>query len=297
MSSLRLGILSDLHRTTNPQERHEFHHEHDFTGHPSRIERALDWFAREKVEALVLCGDLTHTADEGAMVALLEECAALELPAIVVSGNHDVAHGEDVLVKGIERVADDRVLRGDPSGEISSDIRIAGVHVTPTSGYDFSRLQAMPAVQDWGDELVILVSHLPMLSRAAEVAARGYSHPGDLLDREQAAALLRDRSAPTIVLCGHIHVRDAHAEGPVLQLTQAAMIEAPFEAAVLDVAGDLDDGVLATWRTHRTSEKRYEHEPTLVEPSGRWRFADGSWTPIDLEEPASPLADPAVIQS
>jgi predicted phosphodiesterase len=287
MSSLRLGILSDLHRTTNPQERHEFHNEYDFNGHPERIERALAWFEQEAVDALVLCGDLTHTSGEIAMTALLAEWAALELPVIAVSGNHDVAHREDLLVQGIERVAGDRIHRGDPSGELLSDIRIAGVQVTPTSGYDFSRLQSMPAVQDWGDEPVILVSHLPMLSRAAEVAARGMPHPGDLLDREQAATLLADRSAPTIVLCGHIHVRDAHFEGPVLQLVQAAMIEAPFEAAVLDVRTDVDGGVLAARRTLRTGEKRVEHEPTLVEPVGGWRFASGSWSLADPEELAS----------
>jgi predicted phosphodiesterase len=287
MSTLRLGILSDLHRTTNPQERHEFHNEHDFNGHASRIERALAWFEQEAVEALVLCGDLTHTADEAAMVAMLGECAALELPVIAVSGNHDVAHGEDVLARVIEHGADDRLLAGNPSGHLLTDIRIAGVQVTPTSGYDFSRLQSMPAVQDWGDEPVILLSHLPMLSRAAEVAARGMPHPGDLLDREQAARLLAERSAPTIVLCGHIHVRDAHSKGPVLQLVQAAMIEAPFEAAVLDVRTDVDGGVLAARRTLRTSVKRVQHEPTLVEPVGCWRFASGSWSLADPEELAS----------
>jgi predicted phosphodiesterase len=294
MSSLRLGILSDLHRTTNPQEWHEFHNEYDFNGHLRRIERALAWFEQEQVEALALCGDLTHGSDETAMIEVLGECSALEVPVIAVSGNHDVAHDDDMLIRGIQRVQGDRILRGDPSGKLVCGIRIAGLQVAPTSGYDRSRLQALPAVQDWGDEPVILISHLPVLSRAAEVAAQGMCHPGDVLDREQAAMPLRDRSAPTIVLSGHIHVRDAHAEGPVLQLVQAAMIEPPWEAAVLDAHIDVDGVVLVTRRTHRTSEQRVEYEPTLVDPVGCWRFENGSWTALQPEEAACSGDSPAV---
>ena len=293
MSSLRLGILSDLHRTTNPQEWHEFHNEYDFGEHPRRIASALSWFEQEAVEALVLCGDLTHGSNERAMIAVLGECAALEVPVIAVSGNHDVAHGEDMLVRGIELLADDRLLRADPIGDLVSDIRVAGLQVAPTSGYGMSRLRALPAVEEWGEEPVVLVSHLPILSRAEAVAARGMPHPGDLLDREQAATLVRDRSAPTIVLSGHIHVRDAHAEGPVLQLVQSALIEPPWEAAVLDVRTDLDGGVLATRRTLRTSDRRVAHEPTLVEPVGSWRFTNGAWRAADPEEPASPVESSA----
>ena len=50
------------------------------------------------------------------------------------------------------------------------------------------------------------------------------------------SAALERRRAPTVVLSGHIHARDALTAGPVLQLTQAALIEAPYEASVVRVA-------------------------------------------------------------
>lgn len=278
MTSVRLGVLSDLHRSTDRAEKAAFHNQYDFGGHAARVERALAWFEREVVDALVLCGDLTHTAGESAMTAVLGECcAALDVPVIAVSGNHDVGEGEDMLARGIERLADDRLILGDPSGEMICGIRVAGLQVAPRIGYSRSTLRALPLVNDWGDEAVVLITHLPLLSRASAVAACGMAYPGDLLDRGQAATLLQTRDAATLVVSGHIHVRDAHVDGPVLQLLQTALIEPPFEATVLEIEADSAGRALVTRRTHRTSDQRAADEPTLVEPVGSWRFANGCW--------------------
>ena len=277
MKSVRLGILSDLHRTTDSRLRHEWHNPHDFIGHPTRMAHALAWFEQEAIDALVLCGDLTHSGDVEAMSAMLSECRAeREAPVIAVSGNHDVVHGKDVLASEIERANDDHLVEANTAGELVSGVRVASVQLAPASGYQRSRLRALPEVEVWGDEPVVLVSHLPLLSRAAAVAARGMPYPGDLLNRERAVEPLLKRRAPTIVLAGHIHVRDVHVEGPVLQIVQAALVEPPFEAALLDVRID-EDGVLVTRRTRRTSDQRAEFEPILVGPAGSWRFANGSW--------------------
>ena len=284
---MRLGVLSDLHRTMDPQERAWWHNEYDFAGHSARLGRALAWFEREGVDALVLCGDLTHAGGVDAMGAVLAECrGGVGVPVIVVSGNHDAARGEDLVACGIEQLGDDRVVAADECGVRVGGIRVAGVQVAPTSGYLRSRLRAWPAVEGWGEEPVVLVSHLPLLSRASVVAERGMPYPGDLLDREQAGALLQARSGPTIVLAGHIHVRDAHAEGPVLQLVQAAMVEPPFEAAVLDVRAGGRGDVFVARRARRTSDQRGEYEPALVAAVGWWRFEDGGWASADADTPA-----------
>lgn len=283
MSSVRLGILSDLHRTTDSGERSQFHNEYDFQGHTARIDEALAWFRREAVDALILGGDLTHTAQPEAMSAVLRECCTeLDVPVMAVSGNHDVGAGEDELARAIERAGDDRLFAGDPAGHLISGIRVAGLQLVPTSGWMRSRLLSLPAVDEWGEEPVVLISHLPLLSAASVVAAAGMPYPGDVLDREEAAALLRSRGAPTIVVSGHIHVRDALAEGPVLQLLQAAMIEPPFEAVVLDVRTEADGGVLVVTRTaRRSSDRRATHEPTFTGPVGSWQFASVSWEATD----------------
>jgi predicted phosphodiesterase len=281
VSAFRLGILSDLHRSTDPRERGEWHNEYDFAGHASRLWRALAWFAQAAVDALALCGDLTHAGGTEAMSAILSECrAGLDVPVIAVSGNHDVVENEDWLARGSELLADDLVVLGDPAGLMISGIRVAGLQVAPASGYMRSHLRDLPAVQDWGNEPAVLVSHLPLLSRAEAVAACGIAYVGDALERMEAAELVLARHAPTIVVSGHIHVRDAHADGPVLQLLQSAMIEPPWEAAVLEVRCDAGGEVLAGRRTLRTSDRQAEFEPTLVGPVGAWRFADSRWTTV-----------------
>jgi predicted phosphodiesterase len=286
VSAVRLGILSDLHRTTNVAQRAEFHNEYDFGGHSARIARALAWFGEEEVDALILCGDLTHTAEPEAMAAVLRECVAeLEVPVIAVAGNHDVGAGQDELSRAIERPGLDRLLAGSPIGHMIAEVRVAGLQLEPTSGWARSRLVSLPAVDAWGEEPVVLVSHLPLLSRASTVAAAGMPYPGDLLDREDAAALLRGRGAPTVVVAGHIHVRDVHTDDGILQLLQGAMIESPFEAVLLDVGTDGDGVVCVTRTARRTSDRPVRCEPTFTDPVGSWRFESAGW-----EATAGPIA-------
>jgi predicted phosphodiesterase len=283
VTSLKLGLLADLHRTLDVNARGGWHNEYDFAGVGRRLERALAWFERQAVDVLLLCGDLTHDGHSNAMRVVLDECTATSAyPVMAVSGNHDVARGEDALAREIERVADPRLHLADARGQVLSGIRIAGLQVAPRVGFLRSRLCELPPVDSWGHAPVILVSHLPLLSRAAAIAARGMAYPGDLLDRQRAAALLHSRLGPTIVVAGHIHARDVYAQDRVLQLTQAAMVEAPFDAAVIEVRREGERGVMVTRRTHRTGDQRAAYEPTLVGLIGSWRYVDGSWAEVDL---------------
>jgi predicted phosphodiesterase len=291
VSGLRLGILSDVHCTSAPDERAAWHNAYDFAGLRARVERALAWFAQEDVDLVVLCGDLTHHGDSAPLRTLLEQLrAGTPQRVLAVAGNHDVADGEDMLARELAHLGDPRLAPADVRGELLGGIRLAGVHLVPTIGYFGARLREQPALDAWGEEPVVLASHLPLLSRAAALAARGMPYPGDLLDRVQAADALRTRRAPTVVVCGHIHARDVHAEGSVLQLTQAALIEPPFDAVVLDVRPDGEGGALVTRRTLRTGEQRAAHEPALAQPDGAWRFVAGGWSDADV---ADPLVAPA----
>ena len=291
MSSLRLGILSDVHATSALDERAAWHNAYDFNGLSVRVERALAWFEQQDVDLILLCGDLTHHGDAAPLRALLKHiCGTTTRRVLAVAGNHDVACGEDVLARELTRLRDPRLGLAGPQGELVSGVRIAGVHPAPTVGYFGAWLREPPALNAWGEEPVVLASHLPLLSRAAALAARGMPYPGDLLDRELAAAALRSRRAPTVVVCGHIHARDVHAQGAVLQLTQAALIEPPFDAVVLDVRRTAASVVVAR-RTLRTGGRHAEHEPVLAEPDGAWRFADSRWS-ADRPEPATSAVVP-----
>jgi predicted phosphodiesterase len=277
VTALRLGILTDSHRTVVTGERGGWHNPYDFDGVSGRFERALRWLDRESVDVIAMCGDLTHRGDREAMRAVLEQCLRVSRrPLVAVSGNHDVARGQDVLANTIGHLDRSGLALARPEGDVVRGVRVAGLQLAPGSGWFGSRLREPPAVAAWGDEPIVMLSHFPILSRAAALATLGMPYPGDIIDRADVAAPVLARVAPTVVLSGHIHARDAHAEGPVLQLTQGALVEPPFDAAVVTVDVDAA-GVSVTRRIDRTDDRRAEYEPTLVGGWGSWRYADGRW--------------------
>ncbi len=127
------------------------------------------------------------------------------------------------------------------------------------------RLRQPPDVEAWGQAPTVLISHFPALSLATPITASGFPYPGDLIDRQELEDRLTARAAPTVVMSGHVHARAADARGCVLQLTCGAMVEPPYECAVIDV--DRADGGTVT--VHRQSIRLGEPEPPRAGPLSR----------------------------
>jgi 3',5'-cyclic AMP phosphodiesterase CpdA len=276
--SIRIGTLADLHGSLDPSERGSWFNAYDFARTLPRIEEAFGWFAEEEVDVVVLAGDLTHRADNDALEGLLAHMVRLtSCPLVAVSGNHDVAPaGRTPLPDAVASTGSPLLRLARPEGELHGDIRLAGVHVATAEDWFRARLAAPPDVGAWGEEPVVLVSHFPLLSHAVALADRGLAHPGDVLDRAAVAERLLTRGAPTVVLSGHVHARAVALAGPVLQLTQAALIEPPFDAAVVEL-GLERDVLRARRRTRRVDDAPARWEPVLAKGSGAWRFAAGHW--------------------
>jgi hypothetical protein len=134
-----------------------------------------------------------------------------------------------------------------------------------------------PETAAWGDGLAVFVSHFPAISRAEMFAEEGFKYPGDLRDRESVLEPLAVRSAPTVVLCGHIHARDSLAEGSVLQLVGGALIEAPYECAIVDVDAD---ALTVTRTAHPLSGPAVERSPVFAPERETWRYDGLVWSSI-----------------
>ena len=80
-----------------------------------------------------------------------------------------------------------------------------------------------------------MVSHFPVLSREARLRERGLKYAGDLTNVGALHRRVAGRQ-PVVVLSGHIHARETHAEGNVLQLSAGALIEPPHEIAIVDAS-------------------------------------------------------------
>ena len=78
-------------------------------------------------------------------------------------------------------------------------------------------------------------THYPAISFSEEVSSAGLVYGDNLEDLEEVARRLLAREAPTVVVNGHVHLRATRIEGPVLQVSCAALVEPPFEVTLLDL--------------------------------------------------------------
>jgi predicted phosphodiesterase len=196
---VRLGVLTDVHLAPQSRSGARWQNLYDFAGLPARLEAALARFAAEEVDAICLLGDLSDDGDAASTAAVLEAVAACGPPVFVVGGNHDERLDPDTL---------EQALRSVPN------VTLAG--------------RPLPCEQR------VVLSHYPLLDRRAALEAAGLLYAGGHPDGSAPAERLRADGVPAIVLCGHLHVRESHAEGPILQLACASLIEHPFEVALLE---------------------------------------------------------------
>lgn len=257
---MRLAVVSDLHLTLDTAQRASWHNPFDFSGVPARIDAARAAFDRAGVDAVVCCGDVTHDGDEGSARAALERLSArLEPPLLIVAGNHDCLERDDLL---------EDVLSAD--GVELGGVRVAGVAIERHPEEMFRWTGA----GDYAGAGVV-VSHFPVLSRAERLAEHGLAYPGDLTNR----SALHQRvlgEHPVVVLSGHIHARDSHARDGVLQLSAGALVEAPYEIAIVDVRVDGTE-VRVRRRVQELGGPAVAGAPVLAPADETWWFDAGGW--------------------
>jgi predicted phosphodiesterase len=275
---MRIGLISDLHWMREPPSSAAGWHGvgGEFAGVQGRLTAALEHFAASEVDLVAVCGDLAHHGDLESLAAVLGVLAGAGAPVIAVAGNHDVTESPDRLAEAMARVPAGDVSLAAGAGEEVAGLPVAGVQVGESSGWFRARLAAAPSLEDWGQGPLVLLSHYPVLSLAEEVAARGLPYPGDLLDRAELAEALAARQAPTVVLSGHVHVRATRSSGPVLQLSAGALVEPPYECAVVEVAGGGGE-LRVSRRCLRLLGGPVAGEPVFAPEEEEWRFVGSDW--------------------
>ena len=276
---MKLGILADPHL---------FPEDHATDGDMARYRSALRRCAREGVDGLALLGDLSWSGDAGSLEAGLRLAARTGLAVWAVSGNHDCGEREDALAEAVRRVGAENVRLATPAGEDfgSGDVRVAGLCVASDNYGYTARSDERPDVLGWGDKPAVLLSHYPMVSFRERAEREGvYYGDNDLENLEQVQRPLLEREAPTIVLNGHMHMRDACAEEKVLQISCAALTQPPFDVTLLDF--EAEEGRISV---------RVERVPVAASPDDvklsilspahqRWVFDAGTWYAAESAEP------------
>jgi predicted phosphodiesterase len=270
---IRFGVLTDVHVVQDVTRQEAWHNPYDFAGVENRRDRALRLFESEAADRLLLLGDLAHDGDLPSLRRGLRP-GAFAAAQLAVGGNHDGGRP----TRALSRAGAESLKLPGWRAVSHGPVRVAGLRVAHRARLGWASARP-PALATWGDAPVLLGSHFPVLSRKRPLAARGLPYAGDLIDRPALAQTLLGRPAPTVVACGHLHVRDSAASGSVLQLGFGAMIEPPFEATLLELVVN-GGSVEVTRVAHELDEAREERDPRLVPARETWRFEPGrGWAP------------------
>ncbi len=267
---MRLGAIADLHWSVAPGATDRWHTSYDFEGIAARCRATVDALVASGCELLVVAGDLTHDGDRASCEAALD-CimSASPVPVAVVEGNHDVEPDRALVAR-------------------RADVRDAWQRAQAVAHEQLVTLRAVGVEHDGsvaGDERIeadglatVLVSHFPLVPHADRLAAAELPFPGELADRVRRLAPFAAAQMPTVVLSGHLHVRDAIGHGNVLQICVPALVERPHEAAVVEVDPFAQAVRCRRIRSEGPVSDRGAEPWLLVPADERWSFADGSWT-------------------
>ena len=274
---LRLGILADPHLVPK---------DHATDGDMARYRSALRRCVREDVDGLALLGDLSWSGDTGSLEAGLRLAARTGLAVWAVSGNHDLGERVDALAGAVRRVGAENIRLAGPAGEVIGEegVRVAGLRAASDNYGYTAHSDERPDILGWGEDTVLLMSHYPMLSFRERAEREGvYYGDNDLENLEEVARPLLDRPAPTVVVNGHMHMRDDCAVEKVLQISCAALTQQPFDLTLLDLKAKgnrISVGVERIPVAPLPDDVRFSAlSPTRL----RWVFEEGTWHPAPLE--------------
>lgn len=285
---MRFGIIADAHlRPVGtgfppalgfPSVPYEYERSDDIV----RYRRALGRCVEEGVEVVALLGDLSRIGDAESLETGLKLAARTGRAVWAVSGNHECYGRVDALARAVRWIGADNVRLATPLGEVvEGGIRIAGIGVTSENRGYTACSDERPDVSGWKDELVVWLSHYPMVSFAEKASAAGLWYgDNDLEDLEETARPLLERRAPTVVISGHMHIRDDLVSEKVLQVACAALMEAPFEITLLDL--QIEDGRISVRKESVpiVPSPPDVELPVLSPPRQEWVFEAGEWSSV-----------------
>jgi Calcineurin-like phosphoesterase len=264
---VRIGVLSDLHCELEPAGSrwiNLFQPEHL----DRRLDTALEWFTEARVDLILLLGDSVQFPNPSDLAHVFARLAAADIaPLATVNGNHDLRLGEEFAE--CARKHGIRLLHDEP-------LELAGVAVTGVAVAPGPKPpQYIGRLGDWAGEasLVVVASHFPVLSEASRLAAAGLPYPGDLVNRADLESRLRSALRPTLILSGHIHARCTIHDGALLQFTVGALIEPPFDAAIVEI----DARKRSARRTARRLGEIAPIDPVFSADDERWQRNVGRW--------------------
>lgn len=273
---MRIGILTDLHFRPPGSPADGWHNPHQFESARQRLTSTLTHLETQGIDQLAVLGDLTHDADDPTFADVLDLLATSSVPIWIVPGNHDLGSDASHLASAIASRPDSLQLLGGALLPLTSIWQVTGFGLSRAAGG--YQIDPPPTVPSWGVRPTLVLSHFPLLSLREDAIQAELKYAGDPVNGPEVASDLIGREAPTLVISGHLHIRQASSRGPVLQASCGAQIESLFEVTVLDLS-NWETGVV---RWHSTSIEPVWPGvvPALSDPIQTWQWTGDGWQSI-----------------
>jgi hypothetical protein len=288
VSVVRLGVIADPHLALERIEDAGWHNPYRLADAHERLDLALTHPLLDGVDVIVMLGDLAHFGDRTSIRYVVDAAANDERPAILLSGNHDVLTPgvrleDEVRARGAAQVASP--LASTPDAPAVKVFVAAGaglaVHevmrMTDRGPQPFDVIGSRLAEIEPSAGLDVWLTHFPLLSFEDRCRAARLLYSAHLDQLAPPTAVLPAETGPIVVLSGHLHLRAITAEANVLQLAFAALVEPPYEVAVVDL--DVERASVS-YRCASVVPPDAERIPVLDPSAGRWAFdpVSGRWS-------------------
>ena len=273
VEGVRIAVIADPHLSVLRDERASWHNPYRLADAHERLDAALADPLFDDADLFAILGDLAHFGDRESIRRCIDAVAEAhgDRPAILLAGNHDVLVEGVCLDDELEPWADGteaaKVLE---SADLGLQVQTVTA-LTARDAYPFD-VDARTLVPP-GPAGLLVLSHFPVLSLRRRAEKAGLLYSGHLSDLAPPVAAL-PTDAPVVVLSGHLHLRGVAHEGDVLQLSFAALVEAPYELARVDIEPSRD-GLDVQYRCVSALPPDAEKLPVLDPPVGRWRCQPG----------------------
>jgi predicted phosphodiesterase len=278
--SLRLAIITDLHYSpaANPSGRY---HNAFATDRANLVQTALQRCAAANVHALAILGDLSDLGDRESLEWVARQADSTASRVWIVPGNHDVMRGTGEPAKALRELGKADIALLTHEGLSWQDwIHVAGLAVSAEPDRTSLRALGQLEPERWSEALVLCLTHYPLLASEARVRGAGLAFAGDLANREQIVGPLEQRQAPSLVLHGHLHIRDEICQGCILQFACGPLVEPPHEITLVEVTSEAG-GIHVRRLSLPVAESAVDRLPVLSPAATLWTWDGRQWTRSD----------------
>ena len=272
---MRLGLVSDPHVAPPYMEPHAWHGPFVFDDAVVRLQAALRVLAGQGSDAIMMLGDLAHFGDDDSLRRGVDVLAQTDTDVWIVAGDHDIEASPRPF--DLAAQAGSRVRLATPEDvRLQARTVLVGVEIEKAAEHYVASPGSFKAAKV-RDDLVVVMSHRPILSRAGALADMAILDAGSLENGRELGEAFSECGGAVIVASGHLHVRDVHASGNLLQVTVPALIEDPAEVASLEIEHD-GAGISVAVEYLPVIEEGREW-PVLIERRSYWKYSyAGGWT-------------------